>query len=212
MPFYYAILTGARNAPRATGEIDIAFDPAVGESLVHFRVFVNGAALPPPPPVETRNGFARSHNLFDGVPDETHALVQVEVELANAPLATAVLRQKVSGGAKILLGVTPADKLTTVASVAVGDLLSGTHLLIGNVQPGSGINTPVEIVIGNASVGGRRDVRDVGPGQILDFPLQPGDANQHVIVRGLLTTPPAPILVQLTVDDGKVDEATLFPG
>ena len=96
MPFLYTILTGQRNAPRAFAQLDVAITPEDGESRVHFRVFADGNILPPTT-ATTVNGFCSSANLFSGVPDLTNALVETQVELANASVATAVLRQTVSG-------------------------------------------------------------------------------------------------------------------
>jgi hypothetical protein len=106
-----------------------------------------------------------------------------------------------------LLGVGPREKATsTRVAVAVGDLMNGTTLLIANVNTGA--DTSVEVIIGNISAGGRRIVNDVGAARIWAVPLEPRDANSHVVVRSIGGVP---ILVQLAVDDGKVDEATVFP-
>jgi hypothetical protein len=209
MAIFYAIMTGQKNAPRATATLDVAIDPEPGESLVRFRVFVDGALLPAPADVATVNGFATSGNLFTGVPDLKNALVQATVEQPSAP-ASAVLRQKVAGGAKILLGVGAEEKATsTRVAVAVGELLSGTHLLIANVGD---VDAAIDIVVGNlAPVGNTRVGRKISnprvpPKSIWQVPLQAGDEQSHVLVRSTTA-----VLVQLTSDDGKVDEATVFP-
>jgi hypothetical protein len=65
------------------------------------------------------------------------------------------------------------------------------------------------VIIGNLSAGGRRIVNNnLRAGQIWAVSLEARDANSHVLVR---STGGEPLLVQLVVDDGKVDEATVFP-
>jgi hypothetical protein len=98
MPLFYAILTGQRNASRAYAQLDVAIEPEAGDAPVTFRVFVNGAPLPTST-VMTVNGFARSGNLFTGVPNLTHALAQAHVPLTGVHPASGVLRQEDSGGA-----------------------------------------------------------------------------------------------------------------
>jgi hypothetical protein len=68
--------------------------------------------------------------------------------------------------------------------------------------------TGAEVIIGNLSAGGRRIVNTIRAGTIWAVPLEARDANSHVLVR---STGGEPLLVQLAVDDGKVDEATVFP-
>jgi hypothetical protein len=155
MPLFYAILTGQRNAPRAYAQLDVAVEPEAGDTQVTFRVFVNGAPLPNAPPVNTVNGFAKSGNLFTGVPNLTHALAEANVGLAGAAPASGVLRQKVSGGANILLGVGPKEKAaSTRVALAVSDIMDGTTLLIANVNTGA--DTAAEVIIGNISAGVHR--------------------------------------------------------
>ena len=171
MPLFYAILTGQQNASNASARLDVAIEPEAGESLVTFRVFVNGTPLPATT-VPTVNGFVRSGNLFTGVPNLTHALVEANVALSAAAPASGVLRQRGSGsgGAKILLGVGPKDKAaSTRVAVAVSDLMDGTTLLIANVNTGA--DTGVEVIIGNISAGGRRVANDVPAARIWALPL-----------------------------------------
>ena len=209
MPLFYAILPGQQNASNASARLDVAIEPEAGESQVTFRVFVNGGPLPNPQTVVTVNGFAKSGNLFTGVPNLTPALVEANIPLAAAAPASGVLHQRGSGsgGAKILLGVGPSVKeASTRVAVAIGDLMDGTTILNANVN--SGADTGVEVIIGNISAGGRRIVNDVPAARIWVLPLEARDANSHVVVRSLGGEP---VLVQLAVDDGKVDEATVFP-
>jgi hypothetical protein len=208
MPLFYAILTGQRNASRAYAQLDVAIEPEAGDTQVTFRVFVNGTPLPNAPPVNTVNGFAKSGNLFTGVPNLTHALAEANVPLTGVLPASGVLRQKVSGGANILLGVGPKEKAASMrVALAVSDIMDGTTLLIANVNTGA--DTAAEVIIGNISAGGRRIVNNnLRAGTIWAVPLEARDANSHVLVRSVGGEP---LLVQLAVDDGKVDEATVFP-
>jgi hypothetical protein len=89
MPVFYAILTGQRNVDRAYAQLDVAIEPEAGTSQVTFRVFVNGTPLPNTPPVNTVNGFARSGNLFTGVPNLTHALAEANVAVTGVVPASA---------------------------------------------------------------------------------------------------------------------------
>jgi hypothetical protein len=210
MPLFYAILTGQRNASHAYAQLDVAIEPEAGDSQVTFRVFVNGTPLPNASTVMTVNGFAKSGNLYTGVPNLTHALAEANIPLVGVRPASGVLRQQDSGGggAKILLGVGPKEKASsTLVAVAVGDLRDGTTLLVANVNTGA--NTEAEVIIGNLSAGGRRIVNNnFVAGTIWAIPLEARDANSHVVVRSIGGEP---VLVQLVVDDGKVDEATVFP-
>jgi hypothetical protein len=91
--------------------------------------------------------------------------------------------------------------------VAISDIRDGTTLLIANVNLGT--DTSAEVTIGNLAAGGRRIVNNqLRAGTIWAVPLEARDANSHVVVR---STGGQPLLVQLAVDDGKVDEATVFP-
>jgi hypothetical protein len=208
MPLFYAILTGQRNAARAYAQLDVAIEPEAGDTQVTFRVFVNGTPLPAST-VMTVNGFARSGNLFTGVPNLTHALAEANVPLTGVNPASGVLRQEDSGGAsaKILLGVGPKEKAaSTRVAVAISDIRDGTTLLIANVNSA---NTEADVIIGNLSAGGRRIVNNNFLAlTIWAVPLEARDANSHVVVRSIGGEP---LLVQLAVDDGKVDEATVFP-
>src|SRR5262245_24681826 len=178
MPFLYAILTGQRNASNAYAQLDVAVEPEAGDLQVTFRVFVNGAPLPAST-VTTRNGFARSGNLYTGVPNLTHVLAEANVPQTAVSPASAVLRQKDSGGggAKSLLGVGPREKATSPrVALPIGDLMDGTTLLIANVNTGA--DTAAEVIIGNLSAGGRRIVNnDLRAGQIWAVPLEARDAN-----------------------------------
>ena len=49
---------------------------------------------------------------------------------------------------------------------------------------------------------------NLGAGQVWAVPLEPRDANSHVSVRNVGGEP---LVVQLAVDGGKEDEATVFP-
>jgi hypothetical protein len=217
MSEFYAIINNASNAPRANAQLDVSVDTAAtGGAAVNVSFFVYRAtdgvqvALFEIP--TNANGFAStapSQNLFQASGGET-ALIKA-VTPSGAP-SMAVLRQRVQGQAKIVLGVPPLRKLDATLlgggvqfSVAIGDIMSGTALLIANV---SSVAAMVDVFQGTRGVQGQGKYKnpDLQPNAIWRVDLQATDANSNLVIRST-----EPMVIQLAVDDGKVDGATLVP-
>lgn len=212
---FFAIITNLGSAPHDHAQLDVSIDTggAGVPTAITFMVFraSDGTQLASFVVLTNSQGFASSafaappnDNLF-AVSGGLTALVKATTPL-NVPTATAVLRQTVQG-AKIILGVPPVTVLSsTRVSVAIGDLMLGTHLLIANV---SGSPTAVDVFFGTASSPGAGRYKNgaLGPNTVFQVDLVPTDANSNVIV----SSTPGNVIVQLAVDNGKVDMATVLP-
>lgn len=115
---HYAIISGKLVTKRSSGYLDVAIDPEIGESLVHFRLFVDGVPATPPTPVATVNGFASSGNIHAGLLPGKDALLEARVEQPSTR-ANAVLYQS---DPDVMLGIGPAGPYTGRVAVALGEL------------------------------------------------------------------------------------------
>ena len=178
---YYAIIPGALITKRSSGFLDIAIDPDPGESLVYFRVWVDGIPGPLAQAV-TVNGFASSSNLHAGLAPGHSVLVEARID-SPSTRATGSLRQR---DPDAVLGIGPAGPYGTIFRAAVGPLLDGATLLIGNKSEG---DAPIDVTIGNLApssggpVGRRMSAPGLPPKTVWEVPLRAGDENSHILVR-----------------------------
>jgi hypothetical protein len=210
MPIFNAIITNLANAPKASAQLDVSIDTAAGAGApIDVTVFRSDGTRQDFRILTNDRGFASTapaQDLF-GISGGLTALVQA-VTPSGIAAATALLRQKVSGQ-KIVLGIPPATSsanaalgASTTLSVAIGDIMRGTFLLIGNVTDGQPAD--VKVFVGSTTTAPRFANPELGVRKVWELALTAAEAQSHLIVQSSV-----PVVVQLAVDDGKVDEATV---
>jgi hypothetical protein len=215
---FFAIITNINSAPKAFGHIDVSFPPAFAGMPVTFNVFdpSTGVEMTSTGSGFTNNvnanGFATSQgtNLFTISQTKTALVKASTPDTPGLSTSTAVLRQRVQSGGKIILGVpattkpdgTPLQCGTRVAA-AVGDFMQGVYLLIANVS-----SLPVDISIDvGAATAKYQTTTPLPANAVWTLALVAADANSHVVVNAAGGS----VLVQLAIDDGKLDEASVLP-
>ena len=207
---FFAIFTNFGSAPRANAFLDVSAntDAAPQGANILFTVFLNGTQLAEFTTQTNANGFASSaaaqgpnRNLFRLTNGEP-GLVRARVP-SGATTATAILHQR-GQGSRLIVAVPPAVLAAgTVFPVTIGDIATGA-LLIGNVAGGE-VNADVFVGSTGAPGAGKYNVQ-LRDNQIGRIDLQPDDINSH-----LLVVASGEILVQLMIDDGRVNGITCLP-
>jgi hypothetical protein len=221
MANFFAIINGARNAPKADARLDLSIDTAAtGGGPVNIEVFVyhdvDGVQLAMFNIPTNAQGFASTagnnlfRNLFRASARRT-ALVKA-VTPAGVPAAMAYLRQTGRAG-KIILGVPPIKRNdnSTLAcgthfAVALGDYAKATRLLIANV---TAVPIGVDLFLGTQGARGQGAYTNpaLQPNAVWTVNFQSSDAQSHMVIVGTDM-----MIMHLAVDDGRmVHEASVLP-
>jgi hypothetical protein len=206
---FHAIIPNLANGPKASAQLDLSMDAAAGEGApIDVTVFHNDGTRQDFQILTNERGFASTtqvQDLLAGAAGQT-VLVQAATP-TGIGTATAVLREKFQGQ-KIILGVPPAttEENTPLTSgtrhtVAIGDVVPGTSLLIGNVTDGQPAD--VRVFVGSDVFAPRFVNPELGVRKVWEVELTAAEAQSNVIVVS-----DVPVIVQLVVEDGKkIDEA-----
>lgn len=215
---FFAIITNFGTAPRVSAHMDVSMDTRAaptgtdvlfnvfepeGSQLAEFAVqtntngFVSSAWAPPP-----------NRNLFR-VSNDGPALIRARTPL-GASKTTASLHQRGQGN-RLVIGVPPARKvdgsrlaLGTLFPVALGDIAAAS-LLVANV---SGSDVTVDVFIGTkgADGTGKHSIPRLKNNALGRIDLAQDDDNAHLVVSAT-----GDIIVQLMIDDGRVNGVTCIP-
>ena len=215
---FFAMFTNFGSAPRVSAHLDLAVDTrtAPGPVDVTFSAFSQtGASLAEFVVLTNANGFASSSsaqgpnkNLFRLTGGES-GLVRARIP-STATFTAAVLTQR-GQGSRLAIGV-PAARATsgspigagTNFPVAIGDVATAS-LLVANV---SGTDLAADVFVGSiAGVGGGKyTIPRLTNMSIWRVDLQPSDVNSLLIVSAT-----DQVVVQLIIDDGRVNGITCLP-
>jgi hypothetical protein len=220
---FYAIITNFGGDPNARAHLDVSIDtrtqPGGASVDIHFDVFHADGTLAAAFSVPTNpNGFASSRtaprpyrNLFDLTGGEP-ALIRVRTP-QNAEHSTTTLYQR-GNGSRLIVSVPPAFR-TDGTLVHMGSLfpfaigaLQGTasvSLLVANV---SGSDVAVDVSVGTASSAGSGKYQNgrLSNRNIWRLDLPPDDLNANLVL-----TSTGLVIVQLVIDDGRLNALTILP-
>ena len=219
---YHAVITNFGNAPRANAHLDVSFDTTAlggGNLDVIFEVFAaDGTFVAEFAVPANANGFVSSawapapyRNLFllsGGEP----ALVRART-FGGVNGGTATLYQR-GAGSRLLVSV-PQDRTSDGTNVHVGhqftfhvgDLrgVATASLVVANIS-GADVFADLFIgTIGSAGTGKYSNPR-IQNRETWRVELQPEDEHSNVVV-----TSSADVIVQLVVDDGRLNAVTVLP-
>jgi hypothetical protein len=217
MAEFFAIITNFGTAPRVSAHLDVSVDTRTGPGPVDvlFNVYdARGVQLAEFAVPTNANGLASSStaganaNLFV-VSGGQPAIVRARTP-ATTTVSTAVLHQS-QPGSRLVVGIPPARRSNgtplnagQVFPIALGRVAAAT-LLITNV---SGGDAGVDVFVGTAGgVGaGKHTTPRLTNNALWRVDLDAADQDAHLIVSAT-----AEVVVQLMIDDGRINALTCVP-
>ena len=206
---FNAIITKSSSSLNGNAQLDLSLESTNGAlTPIAVTVFRADGTRDDFEILTNSNGFATTastRDLFVAAGSQD-ALVQARTP-GGIENSTAILRQKV-GGEKIILGVPASTRAGaplgsgTQFSIALGDVSRTAFLLVANVTDGQ----PAEVTVhaGSVAFPARFSNPELGVHKVWKVPLSAADARTHIVVRSTV-----PVIVQLVIDDGKTDQATI---
>lgn len=220
MADFHAILTKFGNAPRASAHLDVSFDTAAlagGPVDVQFDVFAaDGRTLAQFTVRANANGFASSelapapnNNLF-GISAGEPALVRARTPSGGFG-ATATLHQRESAN-RLVVSV-PPDRRSDGSAVHVGrdftlnvgEIRGSAALLVANV---AAVDVQADVFLGSGGAPGTGRFTNprIQPNCTWRVDLQAGETNANLVLKAT-----DDIIVQLVIDDGRLNALTVVP-